>query len=210
MENRKGYDELIVKWTKKVIEHFRQRQDILAFLVSRIASERWLVSEYGYAVRDLVNKTLELGQPEGRCEVFFELGDFFDLLICPERELDNQNFIKDNAIVIEFKTGPVTSSTLVGEIGKVLNKSKNIRNGYAIGFLYICDEFKQKQWSPLKESESFPALKEKVIEEIKEKNNGIIPLEENDRELTFEFSNGDVSGEACFLIYKIQKKYQGK
>ena len=206
------YDKLVVKWTEKAVEHFRDRQDALAFLASRIASENCLVFEYGYAIRDLV-RGLRPGQLEGRHDVFFELGRNFDLLICPEKELDNENFIKDKAIVIEFKVGTVgrgeglVSSALVGGIPGDLNKLKNkrITNGYVIGFLYICNDFKQAQWRPLEKSESFKDLRDRTVEEIKEKNNGIVPLNENDGELIFEFSSGELSGKACFLIYKTKQ-----
>lgn len=212
MGDQNGYDKLVVKWTEKAVKHFCDRQDALAFLASRIASENWLVFEYGYAIRDLV-RGLRPEQLEDRYDVFFELGRNFDLLICPEKELDNENFIKDKAIVIEFKVGTVgkgeglVSSALVGGIPSDLNelKNKKITNGYMIGFLYVCNDFKQAQWRPLEKSESFKDLRDRTVEEIKEKNNGIVPLNENDGELIFEFSSGELSGEACFLIYKTKQ-----
>jgi len=213
MNGQNDYDKLIIQLTRKVVEHLRERQDIVAFLASRIASEHWLVFEYGYAIRDLI-KALRLGQWEGQCEVFFEVGEKFDLLICPKEKLYDRNFIKSKAIVIEFKVGTVsngeklTSSALVSGIHNRLNelRNKKVAIGYIIGFLYTSNEFKQKQWRPLRESESFKNLRDNVVKEIKEKNNGIVPLNKNDGELIFEFSSGKLSGKGCFLIYKVWNK----
>ncbi|HUV60476.1 MAG TPA: hypothetical protein VMW09_10255 [Desulfatiglandales bacterium] len=150
----------------------------------------------------------------------------FDLLIWPrEPKLHDKEVIreiKEKAIVVEFKSGTLDrkkkgkkykeilgSSALVEGVyqdKKKLNENE-LRNGYVIGFLYTCNKFLQtrnQSWRPLnkEKGESFDGLRDNIVKEIKEKNNRVIPLNENYRELSFEFSNREPSEKACFLIYK--------
>lgn len=235
MPNKDDYDKVVRKWTKKAVAHFFKHRDILAFLLPRVSSESWLVREYGYAIRSLV-KDLEIdGEQsdiffETGCGLFNERRKrtSFDLLILPkELVLSDEESIRERrekAIILEFKVGTLDrkrkgaknkeilgSSALVQ--GFLQDKKKidenGIKNAYIIGFLYTCNKFlqtKNQTWRALnkEKGETFIDLRNNVINEIS--SNDGIELLDNDDKLIFKFSNGDVFGKACFLVYKIKRK----
>ena len=234
MDNENDYDKLVVKWTKRIVEHLYDHRDALAFLLPRISLEPWLVREYGCAIRSSVRELKIDGQP---CDIFFEVGGksfnkqgkrvSFDLLIWPREPKPEDkkviSEIKEKAIVIEFKPGTLDrkrkgkkykeilgSSALVEGIcqdKKKLNENE-IKNAYVIGFLYTCNRFLQtrnQSWRPLckEKGESFDGLRNNIIKEIS--SNDGINLLNNEEKLFLTFSNGDLSGKACFLIYKTKQ-----
>jgi len=215
-------DERIVNWIGTFAQYLeREKQTMLTFLARRIAFEPWLVPEFGFCIENDIKNSF----PD--FEVFFELGgqkSHFDLIMCPPNRLGVLlKYLKENGLVIEFKTGTYdsedrrgipTSKALVGNGGIIgdLEKLQNyqIEHGYLIGFLYglsasESNPFLRGDWRPLDHdnlNDQFDRMRTSVENGIQ--SDAIEPLHHN-QNLSLTFGDNNISGKATFLVYKVIK-----